>query len=68
MCIRDSIATEQPALRGGFVHVPYLPEMAAHHPGQPSLALDTLIEAIKIMAATTLAVTADIKAGGGALH
>ena len=50
------------------MHVPYLPEMAAHHPGQPSLALDTLIEAIKIMAATTLAVTADIKAGGGALH
>jgi len=62
------IATEQPALRGGFVHVPYLPEMAAHHPGQPSLALDTLIEAVKIMVATTLAVTADIKAGGGALH
>ena len=22
------IATERPALRGGFVHVPYLPEMA----------------------------------------
>ncbi len=62
------IATEQPALRGGFVHVPYLPEMAARHPGQPSLALDTLIEGVKVMVATTLAVTADIKAGGGALH
>ncbi len=62
------IATEQPALRGGFVHVPYLPEMAAHHPGQPSLALATLIEGVKVMVATTLAVKADIKAGGGALH
>ena len=62
------IATEQPALRGGFVHVPYLPEMAARHPGQPGLALDTLIEGVKVMVATTLAVTADIKAGGGALH
>lgn len=62
------IATEHPALRGGFVHVPYLPEMAARHPGQPSLALDTLIEGVKVMVATTLAVTADIKAGGGALH
>lgn len=62
------IATEQPALRGGFVHVPYLPEMAARHPGQPSLALATLIEGVKIMVATTLAVKADIKAGGGALH
>lgn len=62
------IATERPALRGGFVHVPYLPEMAARHPGQPSLALDTLVEGVKIMVATALAVTTDIKEGGGALH
>lgn len=62
------IATERPALRGGFVHVPYLPEMAAHHPGQPSLALETLIEGVKVMVATSLAVTADVKEGGGALH
>lgn len=62
------IATERPALRGGFVHVPYLPEMAARHPGQPSLALDTLVEGVKIMVATALAVTTDIKESGGALH
>ena len=62
------IATERSALRGGFVHVPYLPEMAAHHPGQPSLALETLIEGVKVMVATSLAVTADVKEGGGALH
>lgn len=62
------IATERPALRGGFVHVPYLPEMAARHPGQPSLALDTLVEGVKIMVATALAVATDIKESGGALH
>ncbi|MGH8815299.1 MAG: pyroglutamyl-peptidase I, partial [Achromobacter pestifer] len=62
------IATERPTLRGGFVHVPYLPEMAARHPGAPSLSLDLLVQGVKIMVATSLAVTRDIKEGGGALH
>ncbi|MNQ84575.1 Pyrrolidone-carboxylate peptidase [compost metagenome] len=62
------IATERPGLRGGFVHVPYLPEMAARHPGQPSLALDVLVHGVKIIVATSLAVTQDVKLGGGALH
>lgn len=62
------IATRRPALRGGFVHLPYLPEMAARHPGAPSLALDTLAEAIRIMASTALAVERDIRLGAGALH
>lgn len=62
------IATRRPALRGGFVHLPYLPEMAARHPGAPSLALDTLAEAIRIMASTALAVVRDIRLGAGALH
>ena len=62
------IATRRPALRGGFVHLPYLPEMAARHPGAPSLALDTLAEAVRIMASTALAVERDIRLGAGALH
>ncbi|KAG1465668.1 hypothetical protein G6F57_013375 [Rhizopus arrhizus] len=57
------IATERPALRGGFVHVPYLPEMATRHPGAPSLALDVLVQGVKIMVATSLAVPQDIKPG-----
>lgn len=62
------IATERPGLRGGFVHVPYLPEMASRHPGQPSLALDVLVHGVQIIVATSLAVAQDVKLGGGALH
>ncbi len=36
-------ATEHPGLRVGFLHVPWLPEQAVHHPGEPSLALATLL-------------------------
>lgn len=62
------IAECRPGLRGGFVHVPYLPEMAARHPGAPSLALDTLIAGVRVIVATTLAVEQDIREGAGALH
>ena len=33
--------------RGGFIHVPYLPQQAAGHPGQPSMALATIIEGLR---------------------
>lgn len=62
------IATRHPRLRGGFIHVPYLPSMATRHPGAPSLARETVTQAVRIMAATALAVASDIKAGGGAVH
>jgi pyroglutamyl-peptidase len=53
-------------VRSGFMHIPYLPEQAARHPGAPSLPLPTLIEATRL--ALELAVTAqEIRAGGGQL-
>lgn len=62
------IATERPALRGGFIHVPYLPQMAAAHPGAPSMDIRVLIEAVEIMVATALEVSIDVKEIGGATH
>ncbi len=62
------IATERPALRGGFIHVPYLPQMAAAHPGAPSMDVGTLIAAIEVMVATALEVSTDLKEVGGATH
>lgn len=62
------IATERPDLRGGFIHVPYLPQMAARHPGAPSLSLEMQAEAIRVMASTALAIREDIKMGAGAVY
>ncbi|TWD42950.1 pyroglutamyl-peptidase I [Pantoea sp. SJZ147] len=56
------------AARAGFIHIPYLPEQAAHHPGQPSMAAATVIEALKIAVHTTLETTQDLKEAGGATH
>ena len=46
---------DQPGVRGGFLHVPYLPEQAALHPGAPSLALADGINGIRIALRAALA-------------
>lgn len=43
-------AAAQPAcLRAGLLHVPYLPEQAAAHPGAPSMALGDIRRAVEIV-------------------
>jgi pyroglutamyl-peptidase len=46
-------------LRGGFVHVPYLPEQAARHGDAPALAASVVVEGLKVL----LDVTAERWAG-----
>jgi pyroglutamyl-peptidase len=41
--------------RGGFIHVPYLPEQARKFPGAASLPLDTMIRALRLCLDTALA-------------
>jgi pyroglutamyl-peptidase len=50
-------------VRGGFVHVPYLPEQAAG--GAASLPLDVMIDGIAAAVETTVRVKRDIRVGGG---
>jgi pyroglutamyl-peptidase len=40
-------ATARPGLRAGFLHLPWLPEQAAEHPGEPSMALPTLLAGLR---------------------
>jgi pyroglutamyl-peptidase len=55
-------------VRGGFVHVPYLPEQAARHPGAPSLPLATMIEAIRLCIDAALRTGEDAHYVAGATH
>ena len=55
-------------IRGGFIHIPYLPEQAVRFPGAPSLPLDTLVAALRIAVATALSVQDDVRETGGQLH
>lgn len=55
-------------VRGGFIHIPYLPEQAARHPGAASMSLAQMIEGLRIAVQTSLAVSHDTSLAGGATH
>ena len=59
---------DRPEVKGGFIHIPYLPEQAAAHPGAPSMATQTLKQALEIAITVALRQAHDIKVGGGATH
>jgi pyroglutamyl-peptidase len=52
-----AIATRYPAMRGGFIHVPYLPEQVVEKRNAPGMSLDYIVRGL------TLAIEAAIKAG-----
>ncbi|MBE8596304.1 pyroglutamyl-peptidase I [Xenorhabdus sp. BG5] len=54
-----------PAVRGGFIHVPYLPEQATKHFGAPSMAVEMMTTALKIAIESTLRHEKDITLSGG---
>jgi pyroglutamyl-peptidase len=58
----------RPAIRGGFVHIPYSPDQAAHHPGAPSLPLETVVTALRIALDTALTTRHDRRIAAGAEH
>ncbi len=66
--LRHLAATEYPDMRAGFIHVPSLPEQAARHPGQASMALDTIVAGLKIAIATVRDVEADVRVSEGQTH
>lgn len=55
-------------VKGGFVHIPYAPQQAARHPGEPSMPIDMVTQALAIMIAESLSVDQDVVISGGTTH
>jgi pyroglutamyl-peptidase len=53
-------------LRAGFIHIPYLPQQAAAHPGAASMSLADMVDGIRIAVRTARATGADLRVQGGA--
>ena len=65
---------KQKGVRGGFIHVPFLPEQALRQgsrqakAGPPGLPLATMTTAIESAVATALKTQRDVRSAGGATH
>ncbi|SFN25751.1 pyroglutamyl-peptidase I [Dokdonella immobilis] len=62
------LATEHPGLRGGFIHVPWLPEQLVAHPGEPCLPLSTMLHGIRAAIACAVTTATDLEVAGGTTH
>ncbi len=63
-----SAAGKKSGQKGGFIHIPYLPEQAAAHPGQASMSVETVRAALETAITVALEQDDDVKIGGGATH
>lgn len=66
--LMDYIARTNDSIRGGFIHIPLLPEQAARNPGQPSMALETIVKGLNIAIHATVTYDQDIVAGCGQIN
>lgn len=60
--------TSESPIKAGFIHIPYLPQQAAAHPGAASMALAEVVRGLKIAVDAALAPSTDISEAGGATH
>jgi len=63
--LMDIIASHPARMRGGFLHIPYVPEQAARLGGAPSMGVDDIVHGIEIIIATSAARTTDIQTAEG---
>ena len=54
------------AFRGGFLHIPYLPQQAQRHAGAPSMAIEHIAQGIEIILATAASRVEDLVLAEGA--
>ncbi len=64
----EIIARERPTLRGGFIHIPYVPSQVTAKPGLPSMALDTIVDALRLCARVALTRREDDARSEGRTH
>lgn len=65
--LMDYITRTKSDIRGGFIHIPFIPEQTIHKEA-PSLSLATIVKGLKIAAVTAAKYESDIHTVGGTTH
>lgn len=62
------ISTSHPNIKGGFIHVPYLPEQVIEKGNQPYMSLDMITEGLTLALKATIEHEEDIEFQSGTEH
>ena len=57
-----------PDVRGGFVHIPYLPDQVSPESGTPSMPLEAAAEGLAVVVRTALGTKVDAALNAGSIH
>jgi pyroglutamyl-peptidase len=55
-------------IKAGFIHIPYLPQQAAAHPGAASMSLADVVRGLKVAVEVALGAETDVREAGGRTH
>lgn len=66
--VRHIIETKYPGKRSGFIHIPFLPQQVIDKKNMPSMALETIVEALIVAIEAIVETKEDLKITGGATH
>ena len=61
------LLSAHPHVRGGFLHIPFLPEQAARQPGAPSMALETVVIGVRAALSAAWRTQDDLRVAGGTI-
>lgn len=61
------INKKYPHIRGGFIHVPYIPAQVTTKPNMPSMALEDIAKGLEICVKVATETTEDIRIAAGAI-
>lgn len=63
-----NINKKYPNMKGGFIHIPFLPEQVIDKKDRPSMPLDLIVEGLTVAIEAAIKYDEDIKEIGGEIH
>ena len=62
--LMHELAQNRPGVRGGFIHIPYMPEQVTQRQA-PSMSLDVIVRGLELCGLTSVRTALDIQVGAG---
>ncbi|WP_066066767.1 pyroglutamyl-peptidase I [Neobacillus soli] len=63
--LMNYLDTRRKEIRGGFIHIPFLPEQIVRNPGHPSMSLELIVKGLELSIEAAISHESDINAVGG---
>ena len=60
-------AKKYPNIKGGFIHVPYIPSQVLDKPNMPSMSIDDIVKGLELCIHAAVTESEDIKVSGGTI-